>query len=126
MIQTKNISTDLEAHVTNALGSFSDKTRTRQNVANDFNNIYGIRSTLTGTFSFSTLQSYMAANKPIYAGINWSSGGGHGVAISGTDNSAGTYLRIMDPFYGWQYPSYSSFLSNYMGSGSWSHSIYFN
>jgi hypothetical protein len=125
MVQTKNINTDINTHVTKAIGSFSDVTRTRANIASDFNAIYSINATLTGTYGFSSVQAYMASNKPIYAGINWNIGGGHGAVISGTDSSINS-LRIMDPFYGWQYPSYSTFLSNYQSAGYWSQSIYFN
>jgi len=126
MVQTKNINTDVVTHVTSALGTFRDTARERSLIANDFNSLYNISATLTGTLSVSTIRTHMAVNKPIYASVNWFTGGGHGVAISGIDILGDNGLRIMDPAYGWQYPSYDSFKTNYLGAGFWAQSIFWN
>jgi len=126
MIRTRGIVTTLTAHVVDVFGSYRDVGRTLPNVRQDFHNLYNITTNpnITGTMGFSTLQSYMKANKPVFAAISWGDGRGHAVAISGTDYSS-SGLRIMDPAYGWEYPSYTKFKTSYQNEGTWVGSICF-
>lgn len=59
------------------------------------------------------------------ARVGWNGGGGHFMVIHGaTTNGVVKYLHIDDPIYGKSVIPYNQFLSNYQGSGRWTHTYY--
>lgn len=49
----------------------------------------------TSPISYSTVESRINTNRPIYLGLNWNNGGGHAVFCDGYNNYN---LRIVDPW----------------------------
>lgn len=86
----------------------------------------------SGTLSFATLRSLLGASRPPCARQGWSGGGGHFMAVVcvfeglvGALSGAGSTARrvkISDPWYGDSIVDYTTFVSGYQGSGSWTHS----
>lgn len=86
----------------------------------------------SGTLSFATVRSLLGAGRPPCARQGWSGGGGHFMAIvcvfegvvgalSGAGSTA-KRVKISDPWYGDSIVDYTTFVSGYQGSGSWTHS----
>lgn len=90
-----------------------------------------LQSVAAGTLPFATLQSLTNANTPPCARQQWAGGGGHFVAIVccfqfrslGPSSSGGgatsNRVSISDPWYGDSIVDYSTFVSGYMGTGTW-------
>lgn len=88
--------------------------------------------TTTGNFSAPLIYNPLAQNdiiKQIDQGlvigvrIGWSGGGGHFVSIYGYDNTpSGFFVHVGDPIYGNSTINLNIFITNYQGSGSWTHS----
>lgn len=79
---------------------------------------------ITGTISYSTLQSEVNSSRPVQARIGWSSGGGHMEVLYGYDTSD-NYVYWGDPWpsdnrYNWA--SYSYYANN--GDFTWTHTLY--
>jgi len=112
-------------------GNLNNVGRHAEQVANDFYTHYGKSTTYAlGTLSFSSIQTRINANKPIFSQVDWSTDGAHIVVISGYDVT-GQMLRIMDPASSlggiWQYVSRTDFVSGgYGGNGTWTLYFYVN
>ncbi|MGW6281667.1 papain-like cysteine protease family protein [Kribbella sp. NPDC055071] len=81
-------------------------------------------SYVSGTLSFSTLVTEIAAGRPVMTRIGWSSGGGHMMDIIGYDSSDST-LEYYNPWPDdprYNYSSYSWYRSN--SQFTWTHSLY--
>jgi hypothetical protein len=85
-----------------------------------------LRSMSTGSSGKPTIENEVDQNLPIGARIGWSGGGGHFVAIYGYDDSDATKLLIVigDPWYGVSIVDFDVFVSDYLGSGAWTHSYF--
>ncbi len=94
-----------------------------------------LQSVSAGTLPVATVLSLLNADTPPCARQGWAGGGGHFVAIvcgfryqsglmSGTTSTALTAyrLQISDPWYGDSIVDYSTFVSGYQGTGTWTHS----
>ena len=95
-----------------------------------------LQSVSAGTMPFAMLQSLLNYDTPPCARQAWAGGGGHFVAIvccfryqsglmSGTSSAApptSYRLQISDPWYGDSIVDYATFVSGYMGTGTWTHS----
>ena len=93
-----------------------------------------LQSMSAGTLPFATVQSLLNAGTPPCARQGWAGGGGHFVAIvcwfrfqiglmSGSSAAmASQRLQISDPWYGDSIVDYSTFVSGYHGTGTWTHS----
>jgi len=93
-----------------------------------------LQSMSAGTLPFAMVQSLLNYDTPPCARQGWAGGGGHFVAIvcwfrfqSGlmSGSSAATAsqrLQISDPWYGDSIVDYSTFVSGYQGTGTWTHS----
>jgi len=73
--------------------------------------------------SFENIMREINKKHPISAGINWSGGGGHNVAIIGF-HFALRMVAIEDPLYGPSTLSYEVFKSAYLGFGTWNIKCY--
>ncbi|MGH7439783.1 MAG: C39 family peptidase [Polyangiaceae bacterium] len=76
-----------------------------------------------GAATFATVQATIDAGKPLGVRIAWASGGAHFVAVRGYVNDQ-QMLDVEDPFYGPSQIPYATFVSTYLGSGSWTHSYF--
>lgn len=111
-------------HVKNVYGSIINEGRYYYDIMDDFAE-YGIESKHTGTLSFSSVESEVKANRPVFAIIRWNTGTNHATALSGTDR-AGQYVRVMDPAERkWVHIKYTKFKDDYDGKGYWKESITF-
>src|SRR6266496_2503854 len=94
-----------------------------------------LQSVSGGTLPFATVRSLLNVDTPPCARQVWAGGGAHFVAIvccfryqsglmSGTTSAAPTSdrLQISDPWYGDSIVDYATFVSGYMGTGTWTHS----
>ncbi len=94
-----------------------------------------LQSVSAGTLPFATVRSLLNVDTPPCARQVWAGGGAHFVAIvccfryqsglmSGTTSAAPTSdrLQISDPWYGDSIVDYATFVSGYMGTGTWTHS----
>jgi len=92
-----------------------------------------LQSVTVGTLPFATLQALTSTFAPPCARQSWAGGGGHFVAIvwcfvvpspSAAEGSgtATNRVSISDPWYGDSVVDYSTFVSGYMGTGTWTHS----
>lgn len=79
--------------------------------------------TTSGTATFAQVQAEVDGGRPLCARTAWSGGGAHFLAIIGY-RSLGQMLAVDDPWYGKSDVSYTTFLTSYQGSGSWTHSYY--
>jgi hypothetical protein len=90
------------------------------------------QSIASGTLSFATIRSLIGAARPPCARQAWSGGGAHFMAITccyegilgllGESGSMAKRLKITDPWYGDSIVDYTTFVSGYQGTGSWTHS----
>lgn len=111
-------------HVRNVYGSVINKGRIAYDIMDDFAE-YGLNSRHMGTISFSSLESQMKNNSPVFGVVEWNTGKHHATVISGTDRS-GNYLRIMDPGESsWVYMEYNEYKNDYDGRGEWIESLTF-
>lgn len=79
----------------------------------------------TGTTSFANCTTQMNTWRVLGARIAWSGGGAHFVAMSGVSlNGSTQYVTIRDSIYGTSTIPYTTFVNNYQGSGSWTHSYF--
>jgi hypothetical protein len=102
---------------------FLDKALTR---------VGSLQSAGAGTLSFATVNSLIGGGTPPCARQGWSGGGGHFMAIVCAyegiiglilgSGSTAKRLKISDPIYGDSIIDYSTFVSGYQGSGTWTHS----
>jgi hypothetical protein len=67
---------------------------------------------------WSDILGQINAGRPFAAGINWSGGGSHFVAITGYE-ALNEYVFVQDPANGPGWYSLSSFSSSYEGTGTW-------
>jgi hypothetical protein len=88
-----------------------------------------LQSVTPGTMSFSMLQWLTMNNNPPCARQGWAGGGGHFVAIaccyqfrSLATNTTSNSVAVSDPWYGDSVVDYATFVSGYMGTGTWTHS----
>jgi hypothetical protein len=81
-------------------------------------------STVTGSVAFSVVYQTINMNAVLGVRIQWLLGGGHFVILDGWSIVGGQYLSVRDPWYGTSTYSYSSFVSSYQGTGSWTHTYY--
>jgi hypothetical protein len=71
------------------------------------------------------IQAEIAGVRPLGVRIGWSNGGGHFLCVTGWSTVAGVdYVTVEDPIYAQSTLPYSSFCSNYQGSGAWTHSYW--
>jgi hypothetical protein len=78
-----------------------------------------------GAAAFNDVETEINSGRPLGVRIGWSGGGGHFVSITGYSSSAATdYVTVDDPIYGHSTLPYSTFCTNYQGSGSWTHSYW--
>lgn len=87
-----------------------------------------LQSVSAGTVSFSMLQSLTTNDNPPCARQGWAGGGGHFVAIvccyqfrSLAMNTTSNSVGVSDPWYGDSIVDYATFVSGYMGTGTWTH-----
>jgi hypothetical protein len=89
-------------------------------------------SIASGTLSFAIVLSCLKNNRPPCARQAWSGGGAHFMSIvccyegilgllTGSGSTA-KRLKISDPWYGDSIVDYSTFVSGYQGTGTWTHS----
>jgi hypothetical protein len=81
-----------------------------------------LASWAAGTEPLSTLQAQNWAGLPLGARIGWRGGGGHVVMLSGSGPNQ--VITVLDPWYGTSQIPYATFVNNYQGSGSWTHSYF--
>src|SRR5262245_55532768 len=97
-------------------------------------NVYGfLGSSLTrvghldhqtgSTSTFAQVQSEVNGGRPLCVRTAWSGGGAHFLAIIGY-RILSNILAVDDPWYGKSDVSYSTFLTAYQGTGSWTHSYF--
>jgi hypothetical protein len=89
--------------------------------------IVGCFDHMTGTKEvFSTVQTEIAAGRPLGVRIGWNPTGGHFLAIAGwqTTASGAEFYEVHDPIWGVQTVSRSQFETAYRGSGTWTHSYF--
>ncbi|MCL2321284.1 MAG: C39 family peptidase [Oscillospiraceae bacterium] len=118
ILSARGINTSQSSFVFSSTGSTANVGRDRSLTPSDLARYKVSAVYSVSTLSFSSIQSYVNANKPIYASIDWRIGGGHSVVISGWDKNQQT-LKLMDPGIGWVYCSYSTFTTNYQNAGKW-------
>jgi hypothetical protein len=98
-------------------------------------NIYGYLNralTTTGNYvsssgvtSFSDCKTQMNTWRVLGTRTKWAGGGAHFVVISGISDPSGTEtVTIRDSIYGTSTIPYTTFVSNYKGSGTWTHSYF--
>ncbi len=77
---------------------------------------------LWSSASFSTVQTEIDADRPVWARWAWSGGGGHFLLIRGYNDDSGSKVFYMDPWYGESYlTDYSWMVSG--GNHEWTHSL---
>lgn len=76
----------------------------------------------SGTTTFADVRSEIDTGRPLCVRIGWSGGGGHFVAIDGYLNDAAEHVAVEDPWTGASDLTYSTLVSGYSGTGSWTHS----
>jgi len=75
-----------------------------------------------GPVTFQSLQTQLAARRPVAVRVQWSGGGGHFVVIDGVEVTGNVPTVIVrDPYSGTSRVSYATFLTAYRGSGRWTH-----
>lgn len=85
--------------------------------------VRNLRKFTAGSKSFVDVIREIDGGLPLGCRIGWSAGGGHFVAIDGYLEQAGVMdVDVCDPWYGDSTISYTSFMTNYQGKGSWTHS----
>ncbi|MCI8539817.1 MAG: hypothetical protein HFF18_14365 [Oscillospiraceae bacterium] len=86
---------------------------------------YGLTGTIrAASISFSSTASEIYNERPIYAGISWSSGGGHAVVICGYDSDS-KMIEYMEPDDGtFHQMLYSKFKGGSSSSRDWDGTIY--
>lgn len=78
-----------------------------------------------GTTSFSNCKTQMNTWRVLGVRTAWSGGGAHFVIMSGVSDPSGTEtVTIRDSIYGTSTIPYTTFVNNYKGSGSWTHSYF--
>jgi concanavalin A-like lectin/glucanase superfamily protein len=78
-----------------------------------------------GTTTFANCTTQMNTWRVLGARIAWSGGGAHFVMMSGVSLSGGTqYVTIRDSIYGTSTILYTTFLTNYQGTGTWTTSYF--
>lgn len=66
------------------------------------------------------LGAQIAKSAPVVCNISWAGGGGHIVALRGRSTASGVdHVSVGDPWYGDSDWTYSAFVNNYQGSGTW-------
>jgi len=96
-------------------------------------NVYGFLNTslntvghfdhmTNGTTPQATLTSEALAGRPFGVRVAWSGGGAHFIMVSG--GGANNMVTIKDPWYGASYIPYTTLVSGYQGTGSWTHSYF--
>jgi len=76
-----------------------------------------------GTATFAAVEGEVDGGRPLCLRTAWSGGGAHFLAIIGY-RILQNMLAVDDPFYGKSDVSYTTFLTAYQGSGSWTHTYY--
>jgi hypothetical protein len=77
---------------------------------------------VTGALSTVQVGAEMAGSTPVGVRTGWAGGGGHVLVVRGRFRSNEIeYVSVADPWYGDSDVSYSSFLNQYQGSGTWTH-----
>lgn len=98
-------------------------------------NIYGYLDdalTRTGNFdhrdnsaaTFQQVKTQINSGRPVGMRTAWSGGGAHFLALIGYLDDTTDYVAVDDPIYGKSDVSWSTILSSYQGSGSWTHTYY--
>jgi hypothetical protein len=76
-----------------------------------------------GAKTFAALVSEIDNGLPLACRIGWTLGGGHFVAIDGyLEQDTVQDVDVCDPWFGDATMSYDTFVKNYQGKGSWTHS----
>ncbi len=75
----------------------------------------------TGTISFAVLRQQIDSQRAVGVRIGWNTGGGHFVVLDGYNTINGQSVSVRDPWYGDSTYTYSSFSTQYQGTGSWTH-----
>jgi Papain-like cysteine protease AvrRpt2 len=75
--------------------------------------------------SWQTIEYELSRGLVLGARVGWNGGGGHFMIIHGTSVRDGQqYLHIDDPISGKSVLTYNQFLTNYQGSGRWTHTYF--
>jgi peptidase C39-like protein len=73
----------------------------------------------SGAAAFQVIDDEIDAKRPVCVRIGWSGGGGHFVAIGGYREFRGQYVHVEDPWYGPSDVAYTTLVSAYQTTGSW-------
>lgn len=78
-----------------------------------------------GTISWSEIKDQLDNGLLVGARIGWNGGGGHFMVIHGVSRIGATqYVHIDDPIYAKNTMTYDTFATNYLGSGTWTHTYF--
>jgi hypothetical protein len=88
-----------------------------------------LKSWTGGTESYATVENQINGQHPLCVRIGWSGGGGHFIALTGYFDLNFIFfvfqlVTVDDPWYGRSIIPYSTVVSSYQGSGSWTHSYF--
>jgi len=74
--------------------------------------------------SFPTIEGQINGGRPVGVRVAWSGGGAHFVAVGGYRDIPGPYVHVEDPWYGPSDVAYSTLVSGYQTTGSWTHTYW--
>jgi len=77
-----------------------------------------------GATSVVGIRAEVDAERPLGIRIGWQGGGGHFIVVAGYGAGADPLLAIEDPWLGQRDVNYSTLLTTYDGTGSWTHSYF--
>ena len=80
-----------------------------------------LRGTLQRALDFPEIRQLIDAGQPVCVRIQWESGGGHFVVLSGYRQlaSGDQLVEVSDPFFADSIVEYNEFVGAYQGSGQW-------
>jgi len=73
---------------------------------------------------FQTVDQEIDSRRPLGVRVAWSGGGAHFVAIGGYRELPTQYVHVEDPWYGPSDVAYTTVVSGYQGTGSWTHTYW--
>jgi len=127
MKSTSLTPTTQAAHVVRVLGSQINQGRFYTDVAIDLQS-YGRSNNIVASYvSYATIVSQVNANKPIYNRVvfwNKTDPYAHAILVTGYRDNGAMQVRIMDPYSGWSYQAYGTYVGSYLGTGNVTGSIY--
>jgi hypothetical protein len=79
-----------------------------------------------GTIPQADVESEIGGLRPVSCRIAWSGGGAHFVSVDGYSQTSwgDDLLSVKDPWYGPSSTPYSTLVSGYKGTGTWTHTYY--